>query len=45
MAEKKKAMTVRLEETFYKKVMKMLIEKDVSFQEYVIKLIEEDMKK
>lgn len=39
----KKALTVRIEEDEHKKIMKYLIDKDMSFQEYVMKLIEQDM--
>lgn len=42
---KKTSMTVRVESGEMKKIKIMLIEKEMSFQEYVIKLIREDMKK
>ncbi len=38
-------MTVRLEDEFYKEVKKALIDKDKSFNEYVVELIEKDLKK
>ena len=42
---KKTSMTVRVEAEEMKRIKIMLIEKEMSFQEYVIKLIREDMKK
>ena len=38
-----KAMTVRLEDDFYKEVKKILIDKNMSFQDYVIYLIKLDI--
>jgi predicted DNA binding CopG/RHH family protein len=38
-------MTVRVESEEMQKIKIMLIEKEMSFQEYVIKLIREDVKK
>lgn len=40
---KRKQMAVRLEEDQHKEVMKMLIDEDRKFQEYIINLISEDM--
>ena len=38
-----KKTTIRIEDEKHKEIMKYLIDKDMSFQEYVMKLIEEDM--
>lgn len=42
---KKIAMTVRIDENEHKKIRKYLIEKDATFQEYVLYLLREDMYK
>ena len=42
---KKTSMTVRVESEEMKRIKIMLIEKEMSFQEYVMQLIREDMKK
>ena len=39
-----KQMTVRLEDEFYKEVKYALIEKEKSFNEYVVELIKKDLK-
>lgn len=38
-----KKTTIRIEDELHKKIMKYLIDKDISFQEYVMMLIEQDM--
>ena len=38
-----KKTTIRIEDEQHKKIMKYLIDKDMSFQEYVMMLIEQDM--
>lgn len=38
-----KKTTVRIEDNLHKKIMKMLLDKDISFQEYVMNLIDKDM--
>jgi predicted HicB family RNase H-like nuclease len=40
-----KQMTVRIEDGFYKDVKIALIEKEKSFNEYVIELIKQDLEK
>ncbi len=40
-----KAMTIRLKDDFYKLIKKILIDKDISFQQYVLDLIEKDINK
>lgn len=40
-----KMLTIRLKEEEHKKIKKFLIDKNKSFQEYVLELIKEDMKK
>ena len=40
-----KSMTVRLDDEFYKEVKKALIDKGKNFNEYVIELIQKDLKK
>lgn len=42
---KKKQVGIRLDENFYKEVRLVLIKEGKSFQEYVEKLIKEDMNK
>lgn len=39
-----KALTVRLEDEFYKKIMKMCIDKDTNFQKLVTNLLKEELK-
>lgn len=38
-----KKTTIRIEDNLHKKIMKYLIDKDMSFQEYVMNLIDQDM--
>lgn len=38
-----KKTTIRIEDEQHKKIMKYLIDKDMSFQEYVMELIAQDM--
>ena len=38
-----KKTTIRIEDEQHKKIMKYLIDKDMSFQEYVMELIDQDM--
>ena len=38
-----KKTTIRIEDELHKKIMKYLIDKNISFQEYVMMLIEQDM--
>lgn len=40
---KMKKTTIRIEDELHKKIMKYLIDKDMSFQEYVMELIAQDM--
>jgi predicted DNA binding CopG/RHH family protein len=44
MNNKKKSMTIRIEENEFKKIKIKLINDDKSFQEYVMELIRRDMK-
>lgn len=39
-----KKTTIRIEDEQHKKIMKYLIDKEMSFQEYVMMLIDQDMK-
>ena len=38
-----KKTTIRLDDDLHKEIMKSLIDRDMSFQEYVVSLIEKDM--
>ena len=44
MTNKKKSMTIRIEEKEFKEIKIKLINDDKSFQEYVMELIKRDMK-